>query len=373
MHSSNLLIGISFLSTLITAAPFSVNNSFLDAVTATNTGPLLAIQTAAHGSLSNIAPPPALAGGNDSLTNFQLVAYNENMEVAFFSELIYNITNNVTGYTFGTQDSKNQVLSNLNAILAQEELHSINAEKAIVRFTNNTNAIIQPCKYNFAATNFKQAIAIASVFTDVVMGTLGDVQTIFGTNGDSKFIRGVAASLGQEGEQNGYFRTILHKNAAALPFLTASTRDFAFSALNQNFVVEGSCPNANTIPLKSFQTLTLTQQPDTIDANTVLTFSFKLNADQDYNTTWGEKCKGLSLVYINQQNKPVVQPFETINLQADGKTVVVTAKFLFDAGAAKGTVGNGLTLAALAEGTDFANVAEVSAAAKFGPAPIEVN
>ncbi|KAF7897158.1 hypothetical protein EAF00_005386 [Botryotinia globosa] len=372
MHTSSVVFGISLLSTLVTAAPFSVDNSFLEAVTATNTGPLLAIQTAAHGSLSNIPPPSALVGGDDSLTNFKLVAFNENMEVAFFEELTFNITNNVPGYTFDSQDSRDTVLTNLNAIVAQEKLHSLNAEKAIVRFTNDTNAIIQPCQYNFDVTNFEQAIATASLFTDVTMGTLGDIQTVFGTNGDSKFIRGVAASLGQEGEQNGYFRQILHKIPSALPFLTASTRDFAFSALNQNFVVEGTCPNSNTIPLKTFQKLTASQ-PDTIDSDTIITFSFQLNADQDYNITWEENCKGLSLVYINQQNKPVVQPFESISLQADGKTVVFTAKFEFDAGAANGATGNGLTLAALAKGSDFANALEVSDNAVFGPAPIEIN
>ncbi|ESZ93289.1 hypothetical protein SBOR_6327 [Sclerotinia borealis F-4128] len=372
MHTSNLLIGISSLSTLIVAAPFSVKNDFLAAVTATNTGPLLAIQTAAHGSLSNIPPPPALVGGDDSLTNFKLVAFNELFEVAFFEELVFNISTNVMGYTFGSQDDKDEALTNINAIVAQEKLHALNAEKAIVRFTNDTNAIIQPCKYNFPVTSFKQAIATASLFTDVTMGTLGDIQTVFGTNGDSKFIRGVAASLGQEGEQNGFFRQVLHKIPSALPFLTASTRDFAFSALNQNFVIEGSCPNSNTIPLKTFQKLTATQ-PDTIDANSVIKFTFQLSRTQSYNNTWGDKCKGLSLVYINQQNKPVIQPFQTINLQGDGKTIVLTAKFPFDAGAKNGAPGNGLTLAALAIGDDFANVSDVSKNAVFGPALIEVN
>ncbi|KAA8567512.1 hypothetical protein EYC84_007988 [Monilinia fructicola] len=341
MYNPNLVFGISYLIALVAAAPLSTGNDFLAAVTATDTGPLLAIQTAAHGSLSNIAPPAALVGGKDSLTNFQLVNFNENMEVAFFNQLIHNISTNTHGFTFK-------------------------------QFTNDTNAIIQPCKYDFPVTNFKEAIATASLFTDVTMGTLGDIQTNFGTNGDSKFIRGVAASLGQEGEQNGYFRLILNKIPSALPFLTASTRDFAFSAVNQNFVIEGSCPNSNTIPLKKLQKLTATQ-PDTINANSTIKFTFQLNPTQSYTNTWGDKCKGLSLVYINQQNKPVVQQWESISLQADQKTVIATAKFQFDAGAAKGAPGNGLTLAALAVGDDFANISEVSDKAVFGPALIEVN
>ncbi|KAB8295730.1 hypothetical protein EYC80_008555 [Monilinia laxa] len=372
MYTSNLLFRISYFIALVAAAPLSTGNDFLAAVTATNTGPLLAIQTAAHGSLSNIAPPAALVGGKDSLTNFQLVNFNENMEVAFFNQLIHNISANTHGFIFNNPDEKDQVLNNLIAIEAQEKLHAINAGKAIVRFTNDTNAIIQPCKYNFPVANFKEAIATASLFTDVTMGTLGDIQTNFGTNGDSKFIRGVAASLGQEGEQNGYFRLILNKIPSALPFLTASTRDFAFSAVNQNFVIEGSCPNSNAIPLKRLQKLTATQ-PDVIDANSIINFTLQLNATQSYTNTWGEKCKGLSLVYINQQNKPVVQQWESLSLQADQKTVIATAKFQFDAGAANGAIGNGLTLAVLAVGDDFANISEVSDKAVFGPALIEVN
>lgn len=372
MFTSGLLLGFSSLVTLVAAIPLSTNNDFLAAVTATNTAPLLAIETAAHGSLSNIAPPSALVGGKDSLTNFQLVNFNENMEVNFFEELIYNISTNASGYTFDSQDKKENILTALNAIKAQEQLHAINAAKAIVRFTNDSNAILQPCKYNFPVNSFSEAISTASTFTDLVMGTLGDVQTNFGANGDAKFIRGVAASIGQEGEQNGFFRLLQNKIPSALPFLTASTRDFALSALFQNFIVEGSCPNSDTIPLKTFQKLTVSQ-PDTIDANTLLTFTFQLNSNQSYASTWGDSCEGLSLVYINQQNKPVSQPFESIILKSDGKSVAITAKFPFDAAAAGGAPGNGLTLAALAIGSDFANVSEVSEKAVFGPALIEVN
>ncbi|QSZ30503.1 hypothetical protein DSL72_000057 [Monilinia vaccinii-corymbosi] len=372
MHTSNLLLGISYLTTLIAAAPFSTNNDFLAAVTATNTGPLLAIQTDAHGSLSNIAPPATLAGGKDSLTNFQFANFNENMEVAFFDELIYNISTNILGFTFSSQYEKEQALQNFIAIEAQEKLHAINAGKAIVRFTNDTNAIIQPCKYNFPVNNFKEAIATASLFTDMVMGTLGDIQNNFAVNGDATFIRGVAATLGQEGEQNGYFRFLLNKIPSALPFLTASTRDFAFSAVHQNFVVEGTCPNIHTIPLKKFQALTATQ-PETINAHSTIQFTFQLSPSQSYTDSWGDKCKALSLVYVNQQNKPVVQAWESIGLQADQRTVVATARFPFDAGAADGAPGNGLTLAALAVGDGFADIAEVSEKAVFGPALIEVN
>ena len=71
---------------------------------------------------------------------------------------------------------------------------------------------------------------------------------VAGQNGDAGNIRGFTASLGQEGEQNGFYRDLLGKLPSALPFLTASLRDFAFSALNQNFVIEGVSPRHSPSP-----------------------------------------------------------------------------------------------------------------------------
>jgi hypothetical protein len=57
---------------------------------------LLSIEQEAGGLLSNAPPPPKLS--EDGIANFQLIAFNEQFEVAFFSSLIDNITNNVDGY-----------------------------------------------------------------------------------------------------------------------------------------------------------------------------------------------------------------------------------------------------------------------------------
>jgi hypothetical protein len=45
------------------------------------------------------------------------------------------------------------------------------------------------------------------------------------------------------------------KIPSVLPFLTTSTREFAFSASNQVFVMPSPCPNINTISLPIFKTL----------------------------------------------------------------------------------------------------------------------
>lgn len=77
---------------------------------------LTTIQQKAGGQLSNAPPPPKLAPS--SLTAFQLIAFNENFEVAFFSSLIDNITNNVAGFEVGDSDKKGELLSILETVKA---------------------------------------------------------------------------------------------------------------------------------------------------------------------------------------------------------------------------------------------------------------
>ena len=361
MHYSialSSLAGLSCLSTLASAAPFSfpLSNGFPNVA---NPSPqLTAIEEQAHGSLPNGSPPPSIS--KDSLTSLQLIAFNELSEVAFFSELVANITNNVEGFRFQDNSAKNFILNALNAVLAQEELHELNANGAVAKFGGQA---IQPCKYNFPVTTFDEAIALASTFTDVVLGTLQDVQSLFGVDGDLGLIRGVASVIGQEGEQNGYYRTLLGKNPSALPFLTTSTREFAFSALNQLFIVPGSCPNSNIIDLKIFQPLVV--ESKNIDAKSQnLKFSFAANGAGGY----GSNYSGLSLVYINQQNTPIVEKLQNVNVDHD--MVHFEALFPFD----QATFGNGLTIAALTNSAGpFANADAVAQATVFGPGLIEIN
>ena len=74
------------------------------------------IEQNAHGTLPNGAPPPVIS--NRGILNLKLIAFNELFEVAFFSELITNITENVDGYRFTDDDDRTQTLSWLKVILA---------------------------------------------------------------------------------------------------------------------------------------------------------------------------------------------------------------------------------------------------------------
>jgi hypothetical protein len=57
---------------------------------------LRTIEQEAHGTLFNASLPANISQGG--LTNLQLIAFNELFEVAFFEQLLFNLTNHVDGY-----------------------------------------------------------------------------------------------------------------------------------------------------------------------------------------------------------------------------------------------------------------------------------
>ena len=329
----------------------------------------ITIQDGAHGTLPNGPPPPALSA--EGTTNLKLVALNELFEVAFFTELIYNVTNKVSGYDLGM--GHDYMLDSLNAIVNQEELHVLNANGALEHFNQET---IQPCKYNckpfsldfsqlltdtliVPVEDFQSAIALAATFTDIVLGTLQDVNQIFAKNQDYGLVRAVTSVVGNEAEQEGFFRLMQKKRPSSQPFLTTATRDFAFTAI-QDFIVPESCPNIATIPLKKFKPLTV--ETKTIPAkNQNIKFSFAMNDAGMYDTN------DMRLTYLNGQNQPIVKNFE--NVKMEGEKVFFEALFPYD-----DFLMNGLTIAAVTMGGDeFDDVDKMAEATVFGPGLIEVD
>lgn len=310
------------------------------------------VNNAAHGTLSNATGKPTFS--TNDLTNFQLVAFNEFFEVAFFTSLLTNITTGVPGFEIPAHLNATYILDTLIAVQAQEELHAINA---------NTKLPIplKTCEYKFPTKDFNGAIALAATFTDVVLGTLQDIATIFAGD-NAGVVRGVAATIGQEGEQNGFYRSLQGKIPSAQPFLTASARDFAFSALNQNFVVPGSC-DISGIPLKVFGVLNL-ETPNVGLGDQTISLSFDASG---YKGGDSSNYEDLAFVLISGQNVPIVQDLKNVRKQGD--KVVFDAEFLQQT-----DLLFGLTIGAVVEkkGGVLASVGDVAGAAVFGPALIEV-
>ena len=165
---------------------------------------------------------------------------------------------------------------------------------------------------------------------------------------------------GQEGEQNGYYRSLLNLIPSSNPFLTRSAGPFAFSALNQNFVVNGTCSpadNALFAALPVFGTLTVdTKNIEPKDQKLSFTISSEISDLSDY-----------SLVLINQQNLPIVE--KIVNVQKSNGKITFEAEF---PGAT--FIMDGLTIAAITQNAGpFADAPAVAAATLFGPGLIEVN
>lgn len=213
---------------------------------------------------------------------------------------------------------------------------------------------IQPCEYAFPVQDFKSAIDLAATFTDVVLGTLQDVVERFALGRDVDLAREIASVIGQEGEQQGWYRTLQGKIPSALPFLTTSDLNFAFTAI-QSFVIPNSCPNINEIPLRTFEPLEILTTPGPHTQNLTFSFTAPCNETQFWMT------------YINQLNLPIVEPLHMES--RDGDEVTAQALFPYDEDEM-----NGLTIAAVTKSQGpFADASSVARWTLAGPGLIIVN
>lgn len=332
---------------------FPLTNGFPDFNDTNATEAIEGIEEGALGTLPNGPPPTEIA--DDDATSFKLVAFNEIWEVAFFTELLFNITNNATGYEISDPDMRKSAIEAVTAIQAQEQLHAL-AANSVLNATGNEP--IEPCEYMAPVANLSQAYNLARTFTDVVLGTLANVQTHLAQNGDIGPIAQIGSIIGQEGEQNGWYRNQINLVPSSLPFLTASARAFAFSALNQMFVVPGTCPNVQTIDLPIFLPLMVVTSPVEAEDQTL---EFSLQSDQY------QSADGLSLVYINQQNTPVAANISDASYS--NGALSFTAEFPYTEYEM-----NGLTIVAVTNSTGpFMNAEAVANATVAGPGLIELN
>lgn len=328
---------------------FPLSNGFPNI--APNTSAFQQLTVQARGSISNAPPPPKLAP--DDLRSFKVVQLQETFEVYYFTQLLINITTGVPGFEISPPALRDDIIQKLTVIQGQEQWHALNAGGVLQHFNVSQ---IQPCLFKSPATDFASAIQGAANFTAVVISTLQDISVRLGMNGDAAVIRGVVSIAGQEGAQQGVYRTLLSDFAPAeLPFLTQSTREFAYSALQQNFIVPGSCPNDNTIDVPIFGALNVLT-PNIQAADQTLQFSIQTNST-----------RGLSLVYMNQQNVPIIQPISNATILNGVATFF--ADFPFSANSL-----NGLTLAAVTNSSGpFITANDVANKTLFGPGIIYPN
>ncbi|ROV95659.1 hypothetical protein VMCG_07550 [Cytospora schulzeri] len=328
-----------------------------------NTHQLATVEQKADGQLTDAPPAPKLAAS--SLTVFQLIAFNENFEVAFFSSLIENVTNNVPGYSLATPEKKDELLSILTTVKAQEELHAINALDILNQFGVFAP---EPCSYKFPVSDLRSAIMLAEIFTSVVLGTLQDASQLLAANGDSGPVRSVASVIGQEGEQNGWYRSFLGLKPSEKPFLTTSVAAFAFSSLQQ-FV--DNCPfDSSEIDIPIFPPLSVLSGMGGADVDArdqKIKFEADLSdVDAEIDKHIGGDGHGLYITYLTGQNLPISEPVSEVSW--DGKVIRFEALFPFTE-----NVMEGLSIAALTTSGNFSAADDLPSATIAAPGLIQVN
>ncbi|KAL4807871.1 hypothetical protein BDV18DRAFT_151724 [Aspergillus unguis] len=304
------------------------------------------IELDAHGTLPSLPLPTNISTAG--VTNLQLLAFQGFIEVSFFHEVIENITHAAEGFTFLDEVEKEFALRSFSAILAQEEIHALTANNALEHFGIRP---IEPCRYNFPVTTFKQAVGLATEFTAHSLATLQDITERFAANNDSALVRVIAGMIANKGAQQGWFRVYQDKYPSELPMLTTSHVDFAFTYAN-TFVLPGTCPNLGDIKLRTFKPLEIITRPEARTHKIQISWTHGPEDNKD-DLLW--------LVYINQLNDPVVVPIQVVSCDDRVATAVVVVpyeEFLL----------NGLTIAAVVDRRGpFANAAAVAEATVYGP------
>ncbi|KAK1990783.1 late sexual development protein [Colletotrichum falcatum] len=319
------------------------------------------VEQEARGSLPNGAPPPKLE--KSSLTAFQLIQFNEQFEVAFFSSMLENVTKGENGWD---SPDKDKIVETLKVVVAQEKLHALDAKGVLDHFKAFSPP---PCQYQFPTDSLKDAVALAETFTSVVLGTLQDANQLLAKNGDDGPVRAVSAVIGQEGEQNGYYRSYLSRPPSSQPFLTTSIAPFAYSAL-QAFVVKDSCPfKLSEIDIPIFAPLVVAQMESSGEVRAMdqkLAFSVDLRELITAGRFLGKDRAPLFVTYLSGLNVPLSVPIQ--NPQWEGARITFDADFPFEKNSMYG-----LTIAALTFEGAFASPGDVAKSTLAGPGLIQVN
>ncbi|BCS20240.1 putative sexual development protein (LsdA) [Aspergillus puulaauensis] len=354
LFSSNILALIPILP-LALAAPTERSDADVEAAPLLPDGlpfpspeQLQKIEQDAHGTLPGL-PLPITNISTTGTSNLQLLAFQEFVEVAFFHELVGNITRNVEGYGFATDVDREFALRSLQTIIAQEQVHALTANDALGHFGIKP---IEPCQYNFPVTTLNDAIELATTFTSHSIATLQDISERFAASGDAALVRVATSIVGNKGSQHGWLRVFQDKYPSELPTMTTSDVNLAFTWA-QSFALPGSCPNIRDIKLRTFLPLEIVTRPEARTHKIRISWTHGPDDKKD-DLLW--------LAYTNQLNVPIVVPVQVIACDGVKSTAVATLpydEFLL----------NGLTVAAVVNRRGpFANAAAVAQSTVYGPA-----
>ncbi|KOS19518.1 hypothetical protein ESCO_000008 [Escovopsis weberi] len=306
---------------------------------------LLEIEIKADGVLPTSPPPPRLS--NSTLQTFQVIAINEQWEVAFFNTLLNNILNNEPGYESWDDEAQKAREKIVQVILKQEELHALNARGILQNFKA---FVPDPCRYNFPPGDIRSAFKFAQTFTALVVGALGDASQGAAANGDIQVPRALSSVIGEESEQQGYYRTVLGQVPTEKPFVTFGLGIYLFSWLNNVATIPDSCSyDVYGLGIPIIPQLYADGSATGLDVepkNQTIKFSADLSKAPAAKPYIGHGGTGLYVTYLNGAQKPVSLPI--VNVHWHGEEIVFEAFFPFEE-----YIMFGHTFAALTIGNDF--------------------
>lgn len=201
----------------------------------------------------------------------------------------------------------------------------------------------------------------------MVLGALQGANVVFARENLTIPIQLISSVIGQEGEQNGFYRHLIKQVPSESPFLTPVPAAFAFSAL-QLFVVPGSCPfPLANINLPILPLLAVNGGPVAAiePKDQRLSFSADLTDAKDKKSHVGADGSKLWLTYTTGQQKPI--SVSIANVKWNDDKISFDADFPFEK-----NVMMGFSHAALTTGKDFASADDIVGAALAAPAIIQV-
>lgn len=299
--------------------------------------------------------PPAPTLDVDDRTSWAVLAFSSLSTIAFYNELIANITNHVPGYDVSPHN-ESYIIQSLEFFVGAAEIQYYDAEWAVTGFNGSK---VRPCEYDFPVTDFESAIDYAIRLSYISIAHIPDMvqrtANNLGTDG-ANIIFNLAGWSSVYGQQNGWFRSLLGKSPSVQPVSTPAPRDFLYSFIYQTSVVLGSCPGAS-LPVQRYEPLILVTG-NVKDALIEFEFINKAKIDVESNH---------SLVYLNGNIAPLTVPFN-VSSNHDDK-VKITADFPHDTWDM-----DGLTLVSVVKGIgNFSFPIDVANATLFGPALIVYN
>lgn len=278
MYSSSLftlLLSASLATAAPTAAPNQGQFPISDGFSNPNNAQLQKIFQGAHGTLPNYPIPKF---HSDTFKSLQLIATNELIEVSLYEICLLKIKNGTFGAeNFVSEDHRQFVIKTFEAFYEQEEVHTLISRGG---FRANGQTPTHSSQYQLETDTYQDCLTTANILGDNVLGTSQGVIHQVIAAGDSGLAAQLDSLVAQEGQESGFLRSEMLVNGkhsrlpGAMPAYTASTREFLFSLLEQNFIKQGT--DKNTIELPVFFTMDV-QNKTIVPVDQTLSFKVNLN------------------------------------------------------------------------------------------------